>query len=237
MKAYQIVLNHIESQIINGDLSVGSALPAERDLAVQFGVSRTAVRQALQTLSARGLITSAVGAGPASGTRIAGHHDRALSKLLQMHVALSQFEVDEVVEARVMLERRSAALAARSATENDLNQINDILADMETPGIKMAEYNKLDTAFHVTIAEVSGNRLIAALTSAIRQSLAEPIRIASEEMTDWDSFRVNLMAQHRAVYNAIRARDAALAAALLDEHIRTAYAILPFHPTSKERAA
>lgn len=216
---------------------MGSALPAERELASQFGVSRTAVREALQTLSAQGLVTSSVGAGPSRGTHIAGHHGKALSKLLQMHVALSQFPVDDVVEARVMLERWSASLAAQSATEADLDRIAELLDEMETPGLPMASYNQLDTAYHVTIAELSGNRLIAALTSAIRQSLAQPIRVASEEMGDWNAFKINLMAQHRAIFDAILRRNSEVAADLIENHIRTAYAILPFQSPNTDQAA
>ncbi|MEA5055479.1 MAG: winged helix-turn-helix domain-containing protein, partial [Propionicimonas sp.] len=70
MKAYEAVRKHLEDQILAGELTVGSLLPAERELATEFGVSRAAVREALRMMAAQGLITSQVGAGPNSGTRI-----------------------------------------------------------------------------------------------------------------------------------------------------------------------
>ena len=227
MQAYEIVRRLIEQQIIAGELTVGQALASERELASQLEVSRTAVREALRTLQAQGLITSRVGAGPESGTRIAGRHGPALAKLLQMHVALAQFPFDDVVEARVMLERHSAQLAARNATPDDLARIGDLLAEMEDPGLALDDFNRLDTAYHVAIAELARNQLVLVLTSAVRQALARPIRRASQQMADWPGFRRDLIRQHRRVFEAIASRDGSRAAGLIEEHIRTAYQILP----------
>jgi len=227
VKAYEVVLRHIERQILAGELTVGSSLPPERELAAQLGVSRTAVREAIRTLAAQGLVTSRVGAGPGSGNRITGQHERALRKLLRMHVALSEFPVDEVVEARVMLERFNVQLAARHADAESLARLGDMLARMEAPHMELDEFNGLDTAYHITIAEIADNEMVTVLTSAVRESLARPIHIASEHMDDWQAFRRDLIRQHRRVFEAIAQGDEARAADLIEEHIRTAYAILP----------
>ncbi len=78
MKAYEAVRKHLEDQILAGELTVGSLLPDERELATEFGVSRAAVREALRMMAAQGLITSKVGAGPNSGTRITAQKGPAL---------------------------------------------------------------------------------------------------------------------------------------------------------------
>lgn len=226
MKAYQVVLAEIESKIFDGTLKVGSALPAERDLAEQLGVSRTAVREALMTLQAQGIIEARVGSGPHSGTFITDHPSQALGKLLQMHVELGQFPITDVVEARVMLERRSAKLAARYAGKSDLAELAELLEKMETPQMELDEFNKLDTKYHVAIATSSNNQLITSLTTAIRQSLTRPIRIASEQMPNWQLFRLELIKQHQMIFEAISARNEQLAADLVDQHIRIAYSIL-----------
>lgn len=226
MKAYQVVLAEIESKIFDGTLKVGSALPAERDLAEQLGVSRTAVREALMTLQAQGIIEARVGSGPHSGTFITDHPSQALGKLLQMHVELGQFPITDVVEARVMLERRSAKLAARYAGKSALAELAELLEKMETPQMELDEFNKLDTKYHVAIATSSNNQLITSLTTAIRQSLTRPIRIASEQMPDWQLFRLELIKQHQMIFEAISARNEQLAADLVDKHIRIAYSIL-----------
>lgn len=227
MRAYEAVQQHIEQQILSGELTVGDALASERDLATQLGVSRSAVREALRTLQAQGLIVSQVGAGPQSGTRISDQHSPALGKLLQLHVALAQFPFDDVVEARIMLERHSATLAARNATPEDLARIGDLLAEMEGPHMELDEFNKRDTQYHVAVAELAHNQLVLVLTTAVRQALSYPIRRASQQMADWQSFRRDLMRQHRRVFEAIASQDPERAADLMEEHIRTAYTILP----------
>ncbi|WP_341730005.1 FCD domain-containing protein [Brooklawnia sp.] len=227
MKAYEVVRQHIEERILAGELSVGSLLPSERDMAADFKVSRAAVREALRMMGAQGLITSRVGAGPNSGTRIAGQNGPALGRLLQLHVALSEFPIDDVVEVRVMLERLSATAASANATSNNLAKLGDILAEMESDHMELEQFNDLDTRFHVAIAELGENQFVTVLTTAVRQALASPIREASDELPDYQRFRRDLNRQHRRVFEAIANGDAARAADLIEEHIRTAYAILP----------
>ena len=227
MKAYEIVLAGIEEKILAGELHVGSILPGERDLASHYGVSRTAVREALRTLATQGLIKSNVGAGPKSGTYITDRHGQAFGKLLQMHVALEQFNFDDVVEARVMLERHSVSLMARNATPKALAELEELLVKMEEIPLELDDFNELDTQYHVAISQLCNNPLITVLTSAVRQSLAKPIRQASTQMADWQEFRKGLLIQHREVFEAIKAGDEDRAADRIENHIRTAYAILP----------
>lgn len=227
MKAYEVVRHHIEQQILTGELHVGSTLAPERELALLLGVSRTAVREALRTLEAQGLVTSQAGAGPQSGTRIADRPSPALAKLLQMHVALSQFPIDDVVEARVMLERRNVELASANADAEDLARLGDLLGSMEDPKMGIEQFNRLDTDYHVGIAELGGNQLVIVLTTAVRQALAVPIREASLRLADYPAFRRDLIRQHRRIFEAIASRNAARAADVIEEHIRYAYTILP----------
>lgn len=226
-RAYELVVERIEEQILDGTLRVGDRLPAERDLAPMLGVSRSAVREAIRSLEAQGVLNSAVGAGPAGGTVISGLPGLALTRLLRLHVALANFPMADVVEARVMLERFSAGLAAGHASaeqikamEVALDGMDDSLADQET-------FNRLDTQFHVAVAEAGGNRLVADMTIAIRDSMHAPILRAYAEVADWESLASQLRAQHRAVFDAIRRHDAQVASDLVEDHIRSAYQSLP----------
>lgn len=226
MKAYEVVRHHIEQQILNGALSVGALLAPERELATELGVSRTAVREALRTLEAQGLVSSQVGAGPQSGTRISDQPSDALGTLLEMHVALSQFGLGDVVDARIMLERQSSKVAATSHDEAGIANLGDLLAEMES-ATELDSFNELDTRFHIAIAELAGNALITVFTTGVRHALALKIRRASEQLADWQQFRRDLMRQHRRIFEAIVRGDSEGAAELMEEHIRTAYAILP----------
>ena len=99
MKAYELALDHIEEGILSGRYEVGSILPPERELATQLGIGRSSVREAIRALESQGVLDSAVGAGPASGTRVTSDQSRALTRLLKLHVSLGKYPVDDVVEA------------------------------------------------------------------------------------------------------------------------------------------
>lgn len=240
MRAYEVVLRHIEGHILNGEWPVGTLLPPERELAAQLDVSRTAVREAVRSLAAQGILTSQVGAGPESGTRIAPQHAQALGKVLQMHVALGQFSVDDIVEMRVVLERSSASLLATSVSAEVLEQLGDVLAEMEQDDLSIEQFNSLDTRFHVMIAELSGNQFISVITGSVRQALALPILGASQLLSDYPSFRAGLIRQHRRIFEAIALRDAERAADLVEFHIRDAnqaLAISDMYAASQEPPA
>lgn len=226
MKAFQVVLDHIEEGILTGTYAVGSTLPPERELAARLGVGRSSVREAIRALESQGVLDSSVGAGPASGTRVTSKQSVALTRLVRLHVALGKYPVDQVVDARVTLERGSAALAAEHAPAAALAGITDVLTAMEATE-SIEEFSPLDTAFHVLIAQIGENMLVADMTRAVREALLRPIAEASARLTDWPAFRAGLIAEHRTIYEAIAARRPREAADLMEKHIRHAYSILP----------
>ena len=147
-RAFEIVLAWVESRILTGELRVGDQLPPERELARLLDVSRAAVREAVRTLQAQGVVRSSVGAGGAGGTTVTAVPANALTRLLRLHVALANFVVDDVVEARIALERLSIRLACRNARASDLAEMRRAIAVMEEPGIDKPRFNDADTALH-----------------------------------------------------------------------------------------
>lgn len=225
-RAFEIVLHHIESLILDGELRVGDRLPAERELAQQLQVSRPAIREAIRTLEAQGVLASRVGSGAMSGTRVISERSEALGRLLRLQVALSQFPLDEVVVTRIALERSTALMAVEQLDDEGLEALSSMLDDMDR--IREPEpFNEADTDFHIRIATVAGNTLVSDLTRAVRTSLRGPILQAEKQMDDWPEFRESLCGQHRGIIEALVARDGALAADRIEEHIRHAYRMLP----------
>jgi GntR family transcriptional regulator, transcriptional repressor for pyruvate dehydrogenase complex len=236
-KTYELVIDRIEEQILSGQLRVGDKLPPERDLASLLGVSRSAVREAIRVLQAQGVLRSTVGNGPESGTMVSGSSGQALNRLLRLQVALTNFPVEHVVEARVMLERWSVRLAAESAGPAELATLRELLAEMDDPSTPRSRFNDLDTRFHVAVAEAGGNRLVADLTAAVRESLRFPLLAAFEELTDWPAVAAGLRAEHHRLYDQIAAGDGAAAAGTVEAHLRDSFARLgwvvgavPRHP-------
>lgn len=228
-RSYELVVDQIEEQILAGTLHVGDRLPGERDLAQHLQVSRAAVREAIRTLEAQGVVRSGVGSGKDAGTIVSAMPSEALTRLLRLHVALANFPIPDVVDARVMLERSSATLAAGNADEADLATMRSALEGMDRPGVDRETFNDLDTDFHVAIAEAGGNRLVADMTIALRDSMRRPILHALEALgPDWERVADQLRADHHAIYEAIEAGEGDLAADRVDEHIRSAHAALPF---------
>lgn len=223
-RAYEVVVSWVEDRVLSGELVVGSFMPSERELAAMLGVSRPAVREGVRSLQAQGVLRSSVGAGRAGGTVVTAVPAGALTRLLRMHVALANFPLDDVVEVRVALERLSVRLACARATDDDLARLGEGLRAMRGATTREA-FNDADSAFHVDIAQSSRNRLSTDTTIAIRESVREPIlrgmaRLGQEE---FDELVVDLMREHEAIHEAIVARDATLAEALVEVHVREAW--------------
>ena len=227
LHAYEVVLKHIEAGILAGTHRPGDQLPPERDLAAQLAVSRSAVREAMRVLQTQGLITSST--GPGRGTRIAPARGDALARIFQLHLSLSDAGTADLTETRVALERSSAALAAQRTTARSLRRLRGLMAAMEDAD-EVAEFNDLDTDFHVQIARAGQSELVADLTIAIRQAVREVIRTASSAMPDWPAHRRQLLTEHGEILAAIEAGDATAAASLIEQHIRRAYATLGIAP-------
>jgi GntR family transcriptional repressor for pyruvate dehydrogenase complex len=215
-RTFEDVLAQIEQRIAADGLSVGDRLPGERRLAEQLQVSRSSVREALRVLGALGVVSSQVGRGPDAGAVITSRPEEALSDLLRLHLGLAGLSLSEVVDARSMIEQWSAAhAAARSA---DLSAMEAALDRMDRAATA-AEFVAHDTAFHVALADASGNRLVAAMMRSIRDAVHRYAIEAVERLGDTSVLR----ADHRRIHEAIAAGDSAAAGAAVDTHLRHAY--------------
>jgi DNA-binding FadR family transcriptional regulator len=220
VRAYELVLRYIEAGILEGRYGNGTLLPPERDLAALLRVGRPAVREAIRVLSAQGLIAASTGRG--GGTRIVAAQDDALGRILRLHLAIAGQGIHDLTETRIALEKVSVAAAARSATEADIAELDEVLAAMAEDD-QIESFNSLDTEFHVLIARAGSNSLVADLTVAIREAVKDPIREASYEMGDWQEFRLGLIEQHQGIRDAIAERDVDQAVNLTERHIRGAF--------------
>jgi GntR family transcriptional repressor for pyruvate dehydrogenase complex len=225
VRTYELVLDRIEAQIVSGALTAGERLPPERELATLLGVSRPAVREALRILEAQGAVRSQVGNGPDSGTTIDRLPSDALARLMRLHVALGSFPIEDVVETRVVLERASVQLACLHARPGDITNMQADLEAMDAPDIDRETFNDHDTNFHVALADAGGNRLMSDVTRAIRESVRLPILGGFSAMPEsgsqgWRQVRDGLRADHHAIFEAVKAGQADLAAQRLEAHIR-----------------
>ncbi|NGO68055.1 FadR/GntR family transcriptional regulator [Streptomyces boncukensis] len=222
-RTFEAVLDRIDERIASGELRVGDRLPGERQLAALLGVSRPSVREAMRVLEARGVLTAQTGSGPEAGATLVADPGRALSGLVGTHLGLSAFALADVVEARWAIERLAVENAARHAAEEDLAPLREAVARMREPGLELSAFHALDTAFHVGLARLSGNPLLVAFMTAIRESVHRYAARAVEEMADTADGVRALTADHERILAAIEEGDAECAVAALDTHLKRAY--------------
>jgi GntR family transcriptional repressor for pyruvate dehydrogenase complex len=222
-RTYELVLDRMEEQIASGRLRVGDRLPAERDLAAALGVSRVAVREAMRVLDAMGLINQGTGSGRDAGTILTAAPGEALTRLIRMHVLVASVGSDDLVRARITLERESARLAAKHATEVDHERLTEHLDAMDAEDVSVDEFNDRDTAFHVAIARASGNTLVAELTTALRNAMRSTLLERLQTEHDFRGVSEQLCQEHRAIHRALLDGEAERAADLVEAHIENFY--------------
>jgi len=230
-RTYELVLDRIEEQISAGRLRAGDRLPPERELAAALGVSRVAVREAMRVLQAMGLISQGTGSGRDAGTILTAAPAEALTRLIRMHVLVASVGSDDLVRARITLERESARLAADHAGLADLTHLGELLATMESPQVGVEEFNDADTAFHVAIARASGNALVAELTTALRNAMRATLLDLLRRAPDFAGTAARLGREHRAIHDALLAGEGVRAGDLVAAHIEGFYR--PGDPTDR----
>lgn len=219
-RTHELVLENIEQQVMAGKLHAGDRLPPERQLAPALGVSRSALREALRVLEAFGLLTAHTGRGADAGATITTDPTDAVGRMLRLHLALGSYRIEDILEARVMLERCSVTEAARHADPTQLDEAQRLLDAMVDPQLAVEDFSELDTRFHVQLARCSGNELTRTLTAAVRESIRPVILDALQGVADWAGTADTLRAEHREILRQVRAGDADAAARSVEQHIR-----------------
>ncbi|WEK12383.1 MAG: FCD domain-containing protein [Candidatus Microbacterium phytovorans] len=222
-RAWRVVLEKIEADLLEGRLGPGDRLQPERELASTLGVGRSSVREALRVLEVMGLIRTATGSGPTAGAIVTATPHGGLAQLLRLQVAAQGFPIPDVYETRLLLEEWAVAhLAAQS--EADLAPARATLEAMDAEGLTAEEFLALDTQFHLRLTDAAGNIVVAATMAGLRTTIESYIRAGAERIPDWESTSTRLRHEHADVLRAIEDGDADRARELLRAHITGYYA-------------
>ena len=169
-RLYEQIVQQIEDSILKGALRAGDQLPAERELAVRFGVSRTAVREAVKALREKGLVEAYSG----RGTFVTDGTSQAIRQSLDLMIKIGQAEGStHLAEVRELLEPEIAALAATRIEESSLAMMRDAFEVMERHRQNPDAYIEADLDFHLALAEAAANPLILSLLDSIVGLLRE----------------------------------------------------------------
>lgn len=208
------VVNHIRAMIEDGRLRPGDKIPPEREFARMLKISRASLRTGIGYLAAMGVMRVRHGVG----TFVADGPPEIGKTSLGLMGALHGFQSWQMFEARLLLESSLAALAAERGKEEHLTVLAEEVAEMYATVDNPEEYLIHDVRFHRTIAQASGNPILAALMETVTSALYEERHKTVEHARNLkDSADV-----HREIYRAIRAKNAAEARRLMEQHLKLA---------------
>ncbi len=205
---------YIRRAIETGAYGEGDRLPPERELAATFQAARSTVRRALDQLEKAGLVSRRLGSGTFVGT--SGPTARRSIDLAD------QVSPIQLIEARLAVEPFTTRLAVLHATRRNLDDMEAVLVHAEESVNDKDSFSKWDGEFHLIIAHASGNPLLINVYRQINH-----VRLHAQ----WDAMKEKILTpdvvadynrQHRAIFNALNARDAQGAYALITQHLEKA---------------
>ncbi|HWX51014.1 MAG TPA: FadR/GntR family transcriptional regulator [Roseomonas sp.] len=210
------LVDDLGQKIVRGILRPGDSLPSEDALLSRYGVSRTVLREALQVLTAKGLLD----ARPRRGTTV---RPRAAwsqldPMLLHWHGQLPADDpaLQQLMEVRRIVEPPAAALASQRASQEDRARIAAAYAAMEAAGEDVEAFIQADLEFHTAILEASRNQFLIPIVHAIRTTLLASLHLTNTQAEE--NQRVSLPL-HAAILRAILEGDHAGAEAAMQEHL------------------
>jgi GntR family transcriptional repressor for pyruvate dehydrogenase complex len=196
----QKVIDRITNSLIKGELKPGDRLPPEPDLALQFGVSRASLREALKTLCGLGVLV----ARKRGGTFVAAAGSQLMLDPLIFNLIIENGSRDHLFELRVLLEVDAVELLIKKATPDDLlilaqdlEQFAALLSDGDLEALA-----RLDYQFHLRLIQMAKNPYFNRISQVVMQLYADPIEKALRQMGP-----DQVLASHRELYQAIVAGD------------------------------
>jgi len=207
------IVDRIVSLIASGELKRGDKLPPERVMMKQLGVGRSSLREAIESLSLMGVLTR----HPGSGTHVSVSGEEFLAKPLSWGIPLGRGRLQELIEARRILEEAITALAAEKASEAEIAEIRHYLAEMKANHRNRRKVIKADLSFHIAMAKASHNTVLLGFITQIRNLLRSWIDKALLVPGVYDS----TVEEHSEILSAIEAHDVEGARLALRSHLKS----------------
>lgn len=212
LRVSEEIVAQLKESILLGHFKPGNKLPAERDLAQEFQVSRVAIREALRTLGNSGYIVTRQGAtGGAYVTDLTFEH---LAKAFLDLFISNKISIPEMHQVRILVEPEVARLAALKITPECAQQLRDSLEAEELPISSLSEDVERKQRMHFILAEMCGNRFFEAL---VRSAMGLTRKVV--EAVEPDPQYMHPAGMHRPIVEAVLAGDAKAAAEAMGRHI------------------
>ncbi|MEW5978275.1 MAG: FadR/GntR family transcriptional regulator [Acidobacteriota bacterium] len=193
-----VIVERIKSLIESGAIQPGCKLPSERELSQMLGVSRPSLRQALKSLSMMGVLESRV----ADGNYIKLSPSSGLAESLHLSILFQKTSLTQVIEARKVVELELAAMAARTATPEQIQKLERIMGLQKVTTQSVEVFNEHDTSFHIAIAEAAGNEVLLAVSKMLQR-----IASAGRKRTAYRYDLNRTFGEHSELVKRIKAQD------------------------------
>ncbi|MBT8475616.1 MAG: FadR family transcriptional regulator [Rhodobacteraceae bacterium] len=216
-KLAQAVVKQIELLILRGILRPGERLPSERELSERMGVSRPSLREAVAELHDNGLLETRPGSGIYVANDLGARYSPALTRLFSAHPDA----VFDYIAFRRDMEGLAIERAARFGSETDLKVVDTLFRKMEAAHSKRdpSEEAGLDAEFHMAIVEACHNVVMLHMMRSMFDLLQQGVFFNRQIMFKQRMTRDMLLDQHRAINDALQARDPAAARAAVSAHL------------------
>ncbi|WP_345624614.1 FadR/GntR family transcriptional regulator [Streptomyces ziwulingensis] len=213
-KASDVLAAEVRERILSGEFDEGTALPPERQLVEQTGLSRATVREALRVLEVERLVEIRPGRGGGAFVRRPGRD--SLASTVRLVIRGQRIRLEALHETREAIEPACAALAARRRTDSDLAELDAAHAELVGAGTDVPRFLRANIRWHNAVARAGDNELLIGFMGALSQSIHASTDLA--QFLDAGIRRLTAHA-HARVTEAIRARDAAAAHRRMSRHV------------------
>ena len=222
-KLSEEIVKQIQSRISDGHLKPGERIPSERNLASLLGVSRPSVREAMVMLETMGLIEARQG----GGTYVRSLTESSLSLPLTDMLAKDPKLLRELLEVRMGIECWSAYLAAKRATEEDIQKIGSYVDEMNN-SLKQGWDPKLDCQFHDAIAAATHNTMQLHILNTVHNLFTATIELALQQFYSSQPEYISiLLGHHQTIYDKIVSKNADGARTAMEVHLQWVQEKLP----------
>jgi DNA-binding FadR family transcriptional regulator len=218
-KPHDVLANHLRDSILRGAVAEGAALPSERELVTQSGLSRGAVRSALRTLAVEGLVQTRHGRFGGSVVTLPGHE--SMTTAINRFVQGRKLPLRTLQETREALEPYLARLAATRRTDADMGELASLHEALIASVNNFHEFAQVNIRWHNAVARISGNELLSSVLYAVSHGLQ--IATTAEEY-DTAETRQQVIHIHSRVNDAIAAGDADQAERSMRQHLGATHA-------------
>ncbi|MCF7886118.1 MAG: FadR family transcriptional regulator [Candidatus Marinimicrobia bacterium] len=217
-KLSQKIVRQIEGAIRKKEIGPGDKIPTEKELCEIFDVSRTAVREAIQKLDAKGLIRIKKGSGIYVNEYLAGNVIDSMELYLELN--LNKDYIIHVINIREILEPEIARLSAKNRSKEDLMAIGETIQELKKCDSKdFKKEGEIDKQFHMNIAKSCGNPLVMLMLKPVFKLMP---KVRSIVYKDLDQAKPDALEYHKEIFAMIKNKDEVGAYESMSNHLQIA---------------